>query len=146
MNITGRMVAALGALGLFISAFLPWSSISERDLMPLDLRSQWAFGFGGDRTTGVWLESLLFVLVAASILVLIGAITGASPVTIIGAILGGACVVAWVLQIASVTNASGTDIIDVLGPGVAAAAAGVLLAFVAGAFMRLPRKQPAMIV
>jgi hypothetical protein len=146
MNITGRLVAALGALGLFISALLPWSSISERDLMPLDLRSQWAFGFGGDRTTGIWLESLLFVLVASAILVLIGAISGASPVTIIGAILGGACVVAWLFQIASVTNATGADIIDVLGSGVAAAGAGALLAFIAGAFMRLPRTQPALAV
>lgn len=146
MNITGRMVAALGALGLFIGALLPWSSLSERELMPMDLRSQWAFGFGGDRTTGIWLESLLFVLVASAILVLVGAITGASPVTVIGAIVGGACVVAWIFQLSSVTSATGTDIIDVLGTGVAAAGVGALLALVAGVFMRVPRAEPALVV
>lgn len=145
MNATGRLLAAFGALGLFLSALLPWSNVANGEQSPLDLRSQWAFGFGGQRTTDVWLESVLFILVAASILIVIGAITGSTPVTVIGAIVGGACVVAWLLQLASISSTTGTAVLQVAGPGVAAAAVGSFLALIAGVFLRMPRQQPALV-
>lgn len=145
MNAIGRLIAALGALGLFIGALLPWSNAANGEEMPLDLRSQWAFGLGGERTTGIWLESVLFILIAAAILVAIGAATASSPVTVIGAAVGGACVVAWIFQLSSITSTTGTAIVEVAGAGVAAAAVGAFLALIAGLFMRLPRQQPALV-
>jgi hypothetical protein len=137
----GRLLCLVAAVSLLAGALLPWSGVvGEDELVPLDLRSQWAFGLGGERTTGVWPESVLFVLVVAAILVLIAAITGSVAVGLVGAAVAGASALAWVLQVAD--RASGVDstLIERLGTGVAVTALGVLLVLVAAVFMRQPRE------
>jgi hypothetical protein len=141
----GRLLSVVAAVCIGIGAILPWSGIvGGSELLPLDLRSQWAFGLGGDRTTDVWLESVLFVLAVAAVLVLVGAVTGSSGVGLVGALVAAAAVIAWVVQVADLAAGVDSTLWERLGQGVALVGLGVLLALISTLFMRNPSKQPAL--
>jgi hypothetical protein len=142
----GRLLSLVAGIALFIGAFLPWSGVvGQTRLVPVDIRSQWAFGLGGASTTDLWPESLLFVLIVAAVLVLVGAITGYGAVALVGAIVSGVTTVAWILQVADSGTGVDANLLDRLGPGVAVTALGVALALIAALFMRQP-KQDAVII
>jgi hypothetical protein len=139
------LICLIAGVCLGIGAVLPWSGVvGDTQLVPLDLRSQWTFGLGGDRTTDVWLESVLFVLAVAAVLVLVGAVTGSAAVGFVGAVVGGAATIAWVIQVADESSGINSSLWERLGQGVAVAGLGVLLALIATLFLRSPRNEPAL--
>jgi hypothetical protein len=146
MNAIGRLFSIVASAMVLTGALLPWATAANgTGLDPLQLRSQYAFGFGGERLTDVWLESVLFVLAVAAVLILIGAVTGSSPVGLIGSLVAGACVIAFVLQVARLLDGTAGALLDDLGQGVLVAGAGALLAFFCAAVLRTPRNEPALI-
>jgi hypothetical protein len=145
MTPLGRILSLIAALCVGIGAYLPWTTfLGGEDVSALKLRSQWAFGLGGDRTTDVWPESVLFVLLVAAALILAGAIVGSAAVTAIGGVVSAAAVLAWIVQLNDLTGASTDPLWSHITTGAGLAGAGALLALGSAAFMRVPSNQPAL--
>jgi hypothetical protein len=145
MNPMGRFLCVIAAFCVALGGFLPWTTfVGGTEVNASRLRSQWAFGLGGERTTSVWPESVLFVLLVAAVLILAAAIVGSAAVALVGGVVSGAAVVAWLLQLGDLTSATGSSVWSSVTPAVVAVAAGAALALFSSVALRQRDQQPAL--
>ena len=136
MSPLGRILVVIGAIAVFVGAFLPWADLgTDVEAAPRQLSARWALSLGGERASSATVTSFLVFVLLGGVVLVIGAASGSRAIVTIGSVISLGCVGAWLLRESLDRSGASFELYTKVGAGPVVVVVGALVALFAALFL-----------